>query len=214
MHHIQQEHEHSKDDATPDIEIFGQRINYPRTWQGVTVVLVIAILVIIITYIVLVQSRPENLRSLGLVTGQLQIDSQQKNVEQRKWFRFEFWTPSEKTAIGLQNFLDRHPEQTNNYKWQIHNKKTNDLIEKNLSFGNRLMRDSTIDGYRRHPVIGDGSSGVKEGWWWVVGVEGEYSDNFFKWFAQTYKEHWGMPDDANSHVEITALSADKPTSKP
>lgn len=192
-----------------DIELLGQRVNYPRTWQGVAVIITITVLIIWVTFIALVQSRPENLQTLGLITGQLQIDTQEQKVERQKWFRFEFWTPSEKTGQNLANYLSKHPEQADEYRWQIHDEKTNNIREKNHRFGTRLINDSAIDGYRRYPVSGDGRSGFKEGWWWVVGVKGDYSEAFFKWFAETYKEHWGVPMSSTSHVEITALTSSK-----
>ena len=120
----------------PDIELFGQRVNYPKTWQGVVAVIFTTVLIICVTFIALVQSRPENLKTIGVITGQLEIDSERKTVEQRTWFRFEFWTPSIDTRDGLAEYLNAHPKKYPDYEWQIHNKKTNNIKE-------ILLKDNT-----------------------------------------------------------------------
>ena len=192
----------------PDIEFLGQRRNYPRTWQGVVVVIVLVVLIMAVTHIALVQSRPENLQTLGLITGQLEIDTRNQVVQQRKWFRFEFWKPSVHTAKDMEDFLSSHPEKIKEYAWQIHDQQKNNISKKNRLFGKRLIGDSAISGYRRYLVYGEGDSDLKRGWWWVVGVQGQYSESFFKWFAETYNEHWGRPDINNAYVEITAIAGE------
>jgi len=192
--------------AGPDIEILGQKINYPRSWRGVTVVLSIVVLIAWITYIALVESRPENLKTLGFITGSLEIDTRHNTLEQKAFFRFEFWTPSVETGEAVRTYLAEQPDKRAEYAWQIHDPVGNDIAAKNVLFGKRLAQDSTINGYRRYRVWGESDSGLKQGWWWVVGVNKAYSEDLLNWFAKTYKEHWKVPEDKNSYIEITAIS--------
>ena len=66
-----------------DVELLGQKLSYPRRWQGVLAVMILGGTLVTVAYILLVQSRPEALKTLGLFTGKLQIytDSvEKKNV--------------------------------------------------------------------------------------------------------------------------------------
>ena len=195
--------------STPDIEFLGQKVNYPRSWQGVAVVCAISVLIVCVTFIALVKSRPENLKTIGLITGRLDIDRKHGVIKQRKWYRIEFWTPSEKTIEGLRPFLQEYPDRKNNYLWQIHDEEKNNIREKNIEFGMKLIQDSAIAGYRRYEVYGQASSTMKQGWWWVVGVDGEYSVNYIKWFTEMYKQHWEVPENKSCYLEITAFSPRK-----
>jgi hypothetical protein len=191
----------------PDIELLGQKLSYPRRWQGVFVVLILSVTLVVVAYIILVQSRPENLQTLGLFTGNIQIGDD--FIKKRDKFGFEFWTPSTHTAIAMDDYLERFPEKSVEYQWQMHDEKTNDIRQKNIRFGELLLDHPDISGYRRYEVVGKSTTVEKTGWWWVVGVDGAYSDDFFSWFARTYKTHWGLRTDDTIYVEVSAIDRQK-----
>ena len=191
----------------PDIEMLGQKLSYPRRWQGVFVVLILSITFIVTAYIVLVQSRPENLKTLGLFTGNIQIGTD--SIKKQNQFCFGFWTPSVNTKKGMEPYLEKFPNQRNLYAWQIHDDQTNNIREKNILFGELLMEHRNIPGFRRYAAVGKRSSALKEGWWWIAGVEGSYSADFFTWFAQLYKKHWGLKEDETIYVEVSAIDLKK-----
>lgn len=87
----------------PDIELLGQKLSYPRRWQGVLVVLILSASLIVISYIVLVESRPENLKTLGLFTGNIQIGTD--SIKKQNKFCFGFWTPSVNTKMGMDPYM-------------------------------------------------------------------------------------------------------------
>jgi len=122
----------------PDIELLGQKLSYPRRWQGVFVVLILSVTLVVVAYIILVQSRPENLQTLGLFTGNIQIGND--FIKKRDKFGFEFWTPSTHTAIAMVDHLKRFPEKSIEYQWQMHDEKTNDTWKCRRSSG----RNSTV----------------------------------------------------------------------
>ena len=191
----------------PDIELLGQKLSYPRRWQGVFVVLILSAAFIVISYIVLVESRPENLKTLGLFTGNIQIGTD--SIVKRNKFCFGFWTPSVSTKAGMAPYLQRFPNKKEKYAWQIHNEKENNISEKNKLFGELILERRNISGFRRHPAVGKSSSALKEGWWWVIGVEGAYSAEFFTWFADLYKSHWGLKKNETIYVEVSAIDLKK-----
>ena len=187
----------------PDIELLGQKLSYPRRWQGVFVVLILSVTLVISAYIILVQSRPENLKTLGLFTGNIQIGKD--FIRKKDKFGFEFWSPSTKTREAMADYLKRFPEKSDEYAWQIHDEKANDIRQKNVRFGELLLEHPDISGYRRCEVVGKSTTVEKKGWWWVVGVDGAYSDDFFTWFADTYKTHWGLRTSDTIYVEVSAI---------
>lgn len=191
----------------PDIELLGQKLSYPRRWQGVLVVLILSVTLIVVSYIILVQSRPENLKTLGLFTGNIQI--RENSIKKQNKFSFGFWTPSVKTRIGMGPYLQSFPKKREKYKWQIHDKKNNDIQDKNILFGDLLLEQRRISGFRRYAVVGKGSSALKEGWWWIAGVDSAYSDEFFTWFAELYKNHWGLKSNETIYVEVSAIELNK-----
>jgi hypothetical protein len=191
----------------PDIELFGQKLSYPRRWQGVFVVLILSATLVVLSYIILVVSRPENLRSLGVFTGNIQIGV--NSIQKQKRFSFGFWTPSVNTKVAMEPFLKQHPHKADTYAWQIHKENTNDIKQKNIEFGELLLEHRSISGFRRYPAVGKATSALKEGWWWIVGMEGNYSEDFFTWFADAYKSHWGLKKIETIYVELWAMDLDK-----
>jgi hypothetical protein len=191
----------------PDIELFGQKLSYPRRWPGVVVVLILSSTIILLAYITLVVSRPENLKTLGVFTGNIQIGV--NKIEKQKRFSFGFWTPSVNTKIAMEPFIKNNPHKSDTYKWQIHNEEKNNIREKNVQFGDILLGHRSISGFRRYPTIGKATSALKEGWWWIVGMEGNYSEDFFTWFASVYKKHWGLKEIETIYVELWAMDIDK-----
>lgn len=191
----------------PDIELLGQKLSYPRRWQGVLVVLILSAALVVISYIVLVESRPENLKTLGLFTGNIQIGTD--SIKKQYKFCFGFWTPSVNTQMGMDPYLQRFPNKKNEYAWQIHNEQNNNIREKNILFGELLMEHRNITGFRRYPAVGKSTSALKEGWWWVTGVESAYSAEFFTWFADLYKAHWGLKKNETIYVEVSAIDLKK-----
>ena len=39
-------------------------------------------------------------------------------------------------------------------------------------------------------MYGEGASGLKEGWWWNIGFEGDCNDAFLKEFKTEYIKYW------------------------
>jgi hypothetical protein len=40
-------------------------------------------------------------------------------------------------------------------------------------------------------------------------MEGNYSEDFFTWFADAYKSHWGLKEIETIYVELWAMDLDK-----
>lgn len=190
--------------SSHDIEILGQGFNYPQTWQGaIALVLIVACvtLVAISSIYYLRDYTPEQLKSIGSFFGEVKVKGKDnKTVASQTGFKIEFWTPSATTMDGPNNEVS---ESDN--RWLINSPPEHDIKALNQLFGQRLKQDSRIDGYRRYKVYGEGQyTPLREGWWWVVGIDGEYSEQFLTWFAHTYKTHWGSPKNGNIYIEVTS----------
>ena len=72
--------------------------------------------------------------------------------------QFEFWTPSAKTK----DFLHQEDGQiVDTEKWQV--LASDDAV---LQFGTLLRSNTSVLGYRRVEVWGQGRTSFKPGWWW------------------------------------------------
>ena len=93
--------------------------------------------------------------------------------------QMEFWTPSAKTRdyLHMENSAVAASEQ-----WEV---LTND--DAVLQFGTMLRSNTSVLGYRRVEVWGQGRSSFKPGWWWTMTVLTNYS---VKEIAGAYGKYW------------------------
>jgi hypothetical protein len=93
--------------------------------------------------------------------------------------QLEFWTPSAKTKdyLHIENG-QVVPTET----WEVIS--NDDAVEQ---FGMVLHSNSSIIGYRRVEVWGQGKTSYKPGWWWTLNVFTNYTASDL---ARTYEGYW------------------------
>ena len=96
--------------------------------------------------------------------------------------QLEFWTPSAKTKDYLHM---ENGQVVPTEKWEVIS--NDDVVRQ---FGSVLHTNTSILGYRRVEVWGQGHTNYKPGWWWTVNVFTNYTANDL---AKTYNDFW------NSH---------------
>jgi hypothetical protein len=95
--------------------------------------------------------------------------------------QLDFWTPSAKTGDYLRK---EKGDVVPGEKWQIIGGE--DAV---VQFGNVLHSNSSVVGYRRVEVWGQGRTGLKPGWWWTVNVLTNYTAADL---GRTYRDYWKM----------------------
>lgn len=202
-----------------DFEILGQGFNYPRDKSGVVsfIATILGFVVIVLgSMFFLIKLPPQEAKFMHEIIGKLtgvtyyeakfEENINSPKIEKIEQFRLEFWTPS-KDSISMESFSKDYGNDPS-YAWQVHDPKANDIERKNTDFGRMLKNSSNITGYRRYEVWGEGHRTLKTGWWWVIGVKGRYDKDFGKWFAESYKEFWGTPQDITIRMEVSSIPAE------
>lgn len=190
-----------------DVEVLGQGFNYPKAHNETIafIATVIGLCAIVLgSLLILKWYSPDQ---MGKLPWNNKNESSHKIAENsdgsiiiksENGFSFGFWTPSAKTKENIKKLPEKY--------WQIIGDE-NKSNEANNNFGERLMADSRITGYRRYEVYGSGSSkDSKNGFWWIVTVEGQYTDEFAKWFIGVYKDHWNIPEKSKIYFEVTSAT--------
>jgi hypothetical protein len=96
--------------------------------------------------------------------------------------QMEFWTPSAKT----QDYLQKTGGTVNDQEqWEVIS--SDDPV---MQFGMMLRSNTSVLGYRRVEVWGQGRSNFKPGWWWTINVFTNYS---VVDLAHAYQNFWKMP---------------------
>lgn len=93
--------------------------------------------------------------------------------------QLEFWTPSGQTI----NYL--HKENGQVVPTEMWEAISND--DPVMQFGLMLHQDTSVLGYRRVEVWGQGQTMFKPGWWWTVNVFTNYTAADL---AQAYEKFW------------------------
>lgn len=185
--------------ADPDVELLGQKVSYPTTWQAAAGVMVVAAIAatcaIWITWIVMVRTSDRRFQGLAAL---VKTYSKSGELEESDAARMvEFWTPAAATCPSLIRVQqDVHDDQ----KWQC-----TATDEKSRLFADALLKkfgDSRIAGYRHWPVTGKGRTVEKDGWWWVLNVSDDFST---KDFVRFYSEYWSN----DKKVYIEELGGDR-----
>ena len=96
--------------------------------------------------------------------------------------QLEFWTPSAQTI----NYL--HKENGKVVPTEMWEAISND--DPVIQFGQMLHQDTSILGYRRVEVWGQGKTIFKPGWWWTVNVFTNYTaSDLTRAYEQFWKSH-------------------------
>jgi hypothetical protein len=112
--------------------------------------------------------------------------------------QMEFWTPSVKTK----DFLIKHDGKVSEReKWQI--LPTDDPV---IKFGSVLHTNSSVFGYRRAEVWGQGRSDYKPGWWWTMTVSTDFPASEL---AHIYQQYWKSTQPVFVEVVDNRGSTDK-----
>ena len=162
------------DQKEGEIEILGQRLNYPKTIYGVMFSLGLFFLLGFSLYTILVLAKSEN---LGIVTEDFIVGTYGGSSDDKiaRVIQHQFWTPSERTS-EFSELTDWVAKASKN---------ANDL---NIDFGAQLSKNNLVNGFRRFEVYGKGRGGQKYGMWWVVNVSPQLTSEDL---AKIYQEFWG-----------------------
>ena len=163
------------------VKVLGQEIPYPAKWTEVAGLGVLALAIVLISYIYFVEAKPHNLGAFTELTQR--FFSPSGVLEETNYFRMiQFWTPSEKTqlAIPKNSITDR--------KWEIVDESKVREFDQMLY---KLKVEGTIIGFRRYESYGAGRSGLKYGWWWIVTINKELK---LEDFAKKYSDFWKNPE--------------------
>jgi len=165
----------------PKFKILGQEIPYPCSWPAVTGVAIVSLLVAFVVWVVFVAAGHEHLFAVSnLIQHRI---SPTGELEEKTSFRLiQFWTPSVKT----QRDIEKNGVVPEKRKWEVVTE------EKVDDFGAKLAQTKGVVGHRRQEVAGQGRSGFKHGWWWVVTIKDDFD---LKILAKFYSDYWGNPDD-------------------
>jgi hypothetical protein len=169
-----------------DFELLGQKFNLPSSGTklaGLSIILacILGILIFLISNKYSVAKTSDGWIFKGGVVSD-------KMINLKKGFVIGFWTPCDNTKYGL----SKDPKDTAEYNWQARPEKYPGLTidSVNIIFGKTIKNYFGFNGYRRYKVFGEGASGLKEGWWWNIGFEGNCDDEFLKEFKTEYIKYW------------------------
>ena len=172
--------------AHHDFELLGQKLNLPNSiTKLIGLAFILGSLLAIVIFVVLNKYSVAKTGDGWIFKGGVVSD---KAINLKKGFVIGFWTPSDNTKSGL----SKYPKDTAEYNWQAHPEKYPGLTidSVNIIFGKTIKDYFGFNGYRRYKVYGEGASGLKEGWWWNIGFEGDCNDAFLKEFKTEYIKHW------------------------
>ena len=93
--------------------------------------------------------------------------------------QLEFWTPSAKTKDYLHK---ENGDVVPTEKWEVIS--NDDTV---LQFGALLHSNTSVLGYRRVEVWGQGQTVYKPGWWWTVNVQTNYTAGDL---SASYEQFW------------------------
>ena len=170
------------------VNLLGQNIDYPNTWPAVTGIFVLCVSICLLVCIILYAKADawNNLRTLVTV---IRVGTDNKATVEKNQKRFGFWTPSAHTKDKF-----KEAEAPEREKWEV--LADNTRVD---AFGDRLTSSTDkVTGYRRYEVTGKGRGVVKQGWWWVLTVDKDYT---VEEFVATYRDFWGAKDII--YVELT-----------
>jgi len=160
------------------IEILGQVFCYPQTIWGMLSVACVVGGVTLIAYLFF--KYHATVQGPGFsITSTERIESTGDTTENR--YQIQFWTPSVKTKAtkGVAS-------------WE-----KIDSDEKLNGFANDLLKDRRVRGYRRYEVTGEGLSPRRQGYWWVMTADNDYS---LSDFVKGYHAFW--KNDTAVYVEV------------
>lgn len=174
------------DDDRNLIEILGQRIHYPQTWQatiGVTVVtLIVAVTTAVVVWIVMVRASKERVNEIAGFVLKISTFSNSGGLEEEHAGEIvQFWSPSVETCPSIQaSYGQVRPDQ----QWQCI---ASDAPA--VKFGDAMMQqfDPHLNGYRRWKVSGRGRTALKDGFWWVMNVDDRFD---IPTFVRFYSQYW------------------------
>jgi len=166
------------------IEILGQVFCYPQTiWGTLSVACVVGGVILIayffVKYHTTIQT-PNVKVGYGLsITSTERIEKAGEATENR--YQIQFWTPSAKTKLtkGIAS-------------WE-----KIDTDERLNEFAKDLLKDRRVRGYRRYEVTGEGISPRRQGYWWIMAADNDYSPGDF---VKAYHEFW--KNDTSVYVEV------------
>ena len=186
------ERENLMENNKADFQILGQKIIFPmNVWASVTIA-IIAILVGAIVYMV---TTPEVIRAIQDFTfGNYDKHGVLQNKKEQKILGF--WTPSRETRMAED--LRDLPDSKVPKRYFVDEKETQ-IIE----FGKQLKKLGA-QGYTRYKVFGEGTTDLKQGWFWQVTVDVDNEKFTRKNFLRFYSEFWGR--EKNIYLEEQYIS--------
>jgi hypothetical protein len=149
-----------------------------RTWHGVLPSFFVCATIAFIAYLV-ASSQSESSRRLW-VPVVVETNGNQTILGETR--QMEFWTPSARTKDYL---TKSGGEISDKEKWEII--PSDDAV---IQFGGVLRSNLNVVGYRRFEVWGQGRTGFKPGWWWIMNVSTNYTARDL---AQDYHSFWKSP---------------------
>lgn len=152
------------------IEILGQILWLPRTiWGTISLASIIAGICTIV-YIVAVHANPEVVKEIAstFVIGRASTGKTEVTVGR---YQIQFWTPSVQTKYSKDCG-----------SWE--KVETDSRLDE---FAARLLTDRRVRGYRRYEVTGQGIGHRRQGYWWVLTVDDDYTPAVF---AKVYEDFW------------------------
>jgi hypothetical protein len=168
------------------IEILGQRVDYPRTWQAAVavavVVLIVAITTVAIVWIVMVRASETRVHEIAGLVLEVKTFNRSGALEESKQGKLvQFWSPSAETCASLRaNYGALQPDQ----QWQC--LPSDEPVKR---FGSAMIArfGSRLNGYRRWKVAGHGRTTEKDGTWWVLNVDKNF---VIPEFVRFYSDYW------------------------
>lgn len=173
-----------------EIEIFGQKISYPKDKHGAISVFAVGIVIVAVSWIALVPGGSTTNSLAGHFSAGGTVDGKGLNTN---IYQIQFWTPSEKTVL-----LRDDPKQM----WQA-NVLKGDVGKQNNLFGDKLTSNNNVTGYRRFEVYGKGRGDPKYGYWWILTVSKDYK---VRDFVKEYQDYWQTTDSV--YVEVMNYEGD------
>jgi hypothetical protein len=189
--------------AQADIQILGQSIAYPKTTQGLIALIVLAVAIAFILWRIL-----DSPITRHISTGFVSLMLKDSGPVSESVVRLGFWTPSNNTKNSWIEHINAKQEPKLDpdaamalvpaeNKWEL----TMGTEEKLKEFADRIRSTSMMKGYRRYQTAGEGRTLFKEGWWWVVTMDGRYKPDEFR---KLYTEFFGMKREVYLEVFISS----------
>ena len=182
------------ENKNPDLEILGQKLYLPENRNKLLAFVTVALCISWVLVYGIYKGKDVSVTKQGLViTGDIS-----EGADLKEGFLFSFWTPSDSTFKGLTK-----DQKEGTHAWQLPLQEGGQNLDSlNLGFPKEL-RKIGIKGFRRYKVLGQGDTGLKEGWWWTCGVDGKYCEKMLNKFRECYKSHWCQGADwSDVRVEI------------